>query len=102
MNRKIVGFHQDEEQHWVAELECGHNQHVRHTPPWTIRPWVITPEGRTRALGRTLAYEMHENPQEIVVVNADSGVDYGLVVNAMDRARKIGVRRFALATEAEK
>jgi hypothetical protein len=55
MNRKIVGFHRDEEQHWVAELECGHNQHVRHDPPWTIRPWVITPEGRTRALGRTLA-----------------------------------------------
>ena len=55
MNRKIVGFHQDEEQHWVAELECGHNQHVRHNPPWTIRPWVITPEGRTTALGQTLA-----------------------------------------------
>ncbi|MDQ6639891.1 MAG: DUF3565 domain-containing protein [Pseudomonadota bacterium] len=55
MDRKIVGFHQDEEQHWVAQLECGHNQHVRHDPPWTNRPWVITPEGRARVLGQTLS-----------------------------------------------
>ncbi|HVZ78027.1 MAG TPA: DUF3565 domain-containing protein [Gemmatimonadaceae bacterium] len=52
--RKIVGFHQDEEQHWVAELECGHGQHVRHDPPWQVRPWVVTPEGRARFLGTTL------------------------------------------------
>ena len=54
MKKRIVGFHLDEEQHWVAELECGHNQHVRHNPPWTIRPWVITEEGRDRALGHKL------------------------------------------------
>ena len=29
--RKIVGFHLDENLDWVAELECGHQQHVR--PP---------------------------------------------------------------------
>lgn len=51
MNRKIVSFHQDDEGHWVAKLECGHNQHVRHNPPWINRPWVITPEGREAALG---------------------------------------------------
>lgn len=54
MKRKIVSFHQDEEQHWVARLECGHNQHVRHNPPWTNRPWVVTPEGRAAALGAEL------------------------------------------------
>ena len=54
MNRRIVGFHQDEEEHWVAELECGHNRHVRHSPPWTNRPWVVTGEGRAAALGTTL------------------------------------------------
>jgi hypothetical protein len=32
--RPIVGFHQDEHQDWVAELSCGHNQHVRHRPPF--------------------------------------------------------------------
>lgn len=54
------------------------------------------------AIGRHLAFEMKKNPQEIVVVNADEGVDYGFVVKVMDRARQVGVRKFALATRAEK
>lgn len=54
MDRPITGFHRDAEQHWVAELACGHDQHVRHDPPWTSRPWVVTPEGRARVLGRAL------------------------------------------------
>jgi Protein of unknown function (DUF3565) len=53
--RKIVGFHQDEHDDWVAELECGHNQHVRHNPPWTDRPWVDTPQGRLERMGHELA-----------------------------------------------
>lgn len=51
MQQPIVGFHRDDEQHWVAELACGHNQHVRHNPPWVMRPWVQTAEGRKRMLG---------------------------------------------------
>jgi hypothetical protein len=51
MKRKITGFHQDERLDWVADLECGHGQHVRHDPPWTVRPWVVTPEGREGFLG---------------------------------------------------
>ncbi len=54
MKQRILGFHQDAERHWVAELECGHNQHVRHQPPWVNRPWVKTPEGRRSMLGRWL------------------------------------------------
>jgi len=34
MQRTIIGFHQDATQEWVTDLECGHQQHVRHTPPW--------------------------------------------------------------------
>ena len=55
MQQKITGYHLDEEQHWVAELACGHNQHVRHNPPWVSRPWVTTPEGRARMLGHELS-----------------------------------------------
>lgn len=51
VSRRIVGYHQDEEGHWVADLECGHTQHVRHDPPWQVRPWVITEEGRRSRLG---------------------------------------------------
>ena len=53
------------------------------------------------SLGDTLAHAMASDPQETLVVNADQGAGYGLVVQAMDRARRIGVRKFALATEAE-
>jgi biopolymer transport protein ExbD len=53
-------------------------------------------------LGKSLAVEMRDHPQDVVIVNADEGVNYGLVVQAMDEARQIGVRKFALATEAGK
>ncbi|WP_226668501.1 DUF3565 domain-containing protein [Microbulbifer aggregans] len=55
MQQSITGFHRDDENHWVAQLACGHNQHVRHDPPWQNRPWVTTPEGRAGMLGSTLA-----------------------------------------------
>ena len=54
MLRKIVAFHQDEHGDWVADLECSHTQHVRHKPPWMLRPWVMTPEGRKRFIGQEL------------------------------------------------
>jgi hypothetical protein len=53
-DRRIVSFRQDEEDEWVAELECGHRQHVRHTPPWQTREWVLTAEGRAGRLGTVL------------------------------------------------
>jgi hypothetical protein len=55
MLQAIAGFHLDAHGDWVAELACGHNQHVRHNPPWTRRPWVTTEEGRARFLGERLA-----------------------------------------------
>ena len=54
MDQPITGFHLDEHEHWVAELACGHFQHVRHDPPWINRPWTLTPEGRQATLGKTL------------------------------------------------
>ena len=54
MNQPIVGFHKDDEGDWVAELACGHAQHVRHQPPWTSRVWVVTEAGRAQHLGAVL------------------------------------------------
>jgi hypothetical protein len=51
MKQPITGFHLDSESHWVADLACGHRQHMRHTPPWMDRPWVLTEEGRRSRLG---------------------------------------------------
>jgi hypothetical protein len=59
VNRRIINFrqdsfHQDDVGEWIADLECGHSQHVRHQPPWTLRPWVLSEEGRREFLGYEL------------------------------------------------
>jgi biopolymer transport protein ExbD len=38
-------------------------------------------------------------PDNLVIINADRHVEHGLVVTAMDEARKAGVSRFAIATD---
>jgi hypothetical protein len=67
MRQPIAGFHQDNEGDWVAELACGHFQHVRHDPPWRLRPWVTTAAGRRSAIGRMLdcrKCERHAPPDQ--------------------------------------
>lgn len=54
MKQKIVGYHQDEVGDWVADLACGHTQHIRHTPPLSYRPWVLHEAGRQRFIGYEL------------------------------------------------
>lgn len=54
MKQPIIGFHKDEKGDWVADLKCGHTQHVRHDPPWQLRPWVVIKEGREAHLGMEL------------------------------------------------
>ena len=54
MKQAITGFHLDDEGDWVAELACGHFQHVRHNPPWMNREWVVTEQGRRSKLGEYL------------------------------------------------
>jgi len=51
VKRRIIGYHQDKLGDWVAELDCHHGQHVRHQPPFTLRPWVETRAGRNSKLG---------------------------------------------------
>jgi hypothetical protein len=54
MQRRITGFRLDGAELWIADLECGHTQHVRHKPPWEIRPWILTEELRHTKIGTTL------------------------------------------------
>jgi len=53
MKTRIVSFRPDDAEAgaWIAVLACGHTQHVRHTPPLSERPWVLTEEGRWRFVG---------------------------------------------------
>jgi len=54
MLQAIIGYHLDDENHWVARLSCGHFQHVRHQPPFINRPWVIAKTTRDAMLGQQL------------------------------------------------
>jgi uncharacterized protein DUF3565 len=53
VERSIVGFRRDEHDDWVAELSCGHAQHIRHRPPFELRPWVLDDASRNARLGTT-------------------------------------------------
>ena len=54
MQRTITSFHLDALNDWVAKLDCHHNQHVRHKPPFFNRPWTQSEEGRASMLGTRL------------------------------------------------
>jgi len=54
MQRLMQGFHQDPLGDWVAELDCGHTQHLRHQPPLQLCPWVLVPEERAQRVGQQL------------------------------------------------
>jgi tellurite methyltransferase len=54
MLRPITGFGTDAQGDWVAVLSCGHPQHVRHRPPFTLRPWVTSEDGRRSRIGMPL------------------------------------------------
>ena len=69
MNRPITGFRLDDHGDWTALLSCGHAQHVRHTPPFTNRPWVTTASGRDSRLGEPLPCvrcDRFELPERVV------------------------------------
>lgn len=55
VQRPITGYRRDAEGEWVAQLGCGHDQHVRHRPPFQPRPWILTDEGRDGRLGSSLS-----------------------------------------------
>lgn len=54
MKRAIVGFRRDEAGEWIARLDCGHGQHVRHRPPFVNRPWAASAAGREGMIGGAL------------------------------------------------
>ena len=73
VQRAIVGFHQDDEGEWVAELACGHQQHVRHRPPLFPEPWVLEPEGREGRVGTPLDCRLcDQGGEDVADVTADT------------------------------
>ncbi|WP_372941268.1 DUF3565 domain-containing protein [Shewanella sp.] len=70
MRQAIMAYHQDEEQHWVAQLVCGHFQHVRHDPPWSVREWVTTDLGRKQHLGMQLNCKKCDREEPVDAIGA--------------------------------
>jgi tellurite methyltransferase len=54
VQRAMSGYHRDLKDDWVAELSCGHSQHIRHRPPFQLREWVLNAKGRHDRLGSLL------------------------------------------------
>ncbi|MCO6430448.1 MAG: DUF3565 domain-containing protein [Deltaproteobacteria bacterium] len=54
MIRRIIKFELDEENEWRVLLSCGHRQHVRHKPPFFIREWAASEEGRRSKINTPL------------------------------------------------
>lgn len=42
---------------------------------------------------------LHLTDKDLIIINADQKVQHGIVVAAMDSARKAGITRFAIATD---
>ena len=53
------------------------------------------------ALKKVLEQARAENPETLVLVQADEGVAHGKVVTVMDMARREGLPRIAIATRAD-
>ena len=73
MQRAIVAFQRDGEGEWVAELACGHRQHVRHQPPFFPRPWVLESEGREKRLGTPLDCRLCDQGVPAPMASRESG-----------------------------
>ncbi len=92
----MVGFTTDTAGHWVALLDCGHRQHVRHDPPLVERTWVTTEDGRRGRLGRRLACvrcDVFELPEHFVAYKRTADFTEATVPAALrkDHATKAGV-----------
>ena len=95
MQRAIESFHQDTLGDWVADLSCGHGQHVRHQPPFRMREWVLTAEGRAARLGAELdcvRCDRFELPEGLVPSHRSDDFDEGTVPSGLlaDHATKRG------------
>ena len=96
MLRPIEAYHLDEVGDWVAELSCGHGQHVRHKPPFFLRPWVTTAEGRASMIGIRLdcvRCDRLEMPEGLVAYKRTAEFDEGSIPAGLrkDHSTKPGV-----------
>lgn len=99
-----MGFHLDPDGDWVAELSCLHGQHVRHRPPFQIRPWTQTEAGRAAMVGRALECplcERGELPDGLHVVRVAGPFDATTIPVALQRAHRVADRTWGRLNVSE-
>ena len=92
MERSIVSFRADQQGEWVAELSCGHDQHVRHRPPFQDRQWVVDKADRDGRVGAPLdcpLCERAELPGELRFVRSGRQWDVETVPAGLVRSHRI-------------
>ena len=94
--RPIVAFETDADGDWVARLSCGHLQHVRHKPPFMVRDWVTTAQGRDGKIGTNLdcvRCDRFELPASFVAYKRTPEFDETTVPAGLrrDHSTKVGV-----------
>ena len=95
MQRSIVGFHQDDDGDWVAELSCLHNRHVRHRPPFQNRPWVVADSERAAHVGATLdcpLCDRAEIPEGLTLARVAGPFDADTLPAALRRHHRVAER----------
>lgn len=77
-------------------------------PPGESAAVTIGPDGKIAIdkqevardrIGAVLRQRLVENPELLVLINADERVEHGVVVDVMDQARQAGVARLAIAVK---
>lgn len=97
MRRPIVGYHRDEVDEWIAELACGHNQHVRHRPPFQRRPWVVDEAGRAARIGAPLdcpLCDRAELPDGLRLLRPGEELDDRTIPPGLRRSRRLAGGRW--------
>jgi hypothetical protein len=99
MQRGIIGFRQDDEGDWIAELSCLHSQHVRHRPPFFDRPWVLDAEARAARLGTDLdcpLCDRCELPADLELARTAGPFDEATLPAGLRRPHRVASRTWGL------
>jgi tellurite methyltransferase len=97
--RNIDGFRVDDAGEWVAELSCLHDQHVRHDPPFSDRPWVLTESGRTERIGTLIECPLcdrAELPGGLEIVRTAGPFDDSTLPPALQKDHLVADRTWAV------
>jgi tellurite methyltransferase len=104
MKRTIAGYHTDNDGDWVGELSCGHNQHLRHRPPFQVRRWVLEPTGRAGHLGSAIdcpLCDRAEMPEGLTPLGTSAIWDEQTMPDGLRRSHRVAAGRWGLINVLE-